>query len=58
MAVFHTQLVLVKVASWWEKFLGAGNLLAIWKKNLEKIKKLNFIAVLSCFGKNSNIKMS
>ena len=58
MAVFHTQLVLVKVASWWEKFLGAGNLLANWKKNLGKILKLNFFAVLSCFGKNCNIKMT
>ena len=58
MAVLHTQLVLVKVASWWGKFLGAGNLLANWKKNLGKILKLNFFSVLSCFEKNSNIKMT
>ena len=49
MAVFHTQLVLVKVASWWEKFLGAGNLLAIWKKNLSKILKLNFFCSFELF---------
>ena len=49
MAVFHTQLVLVKVAGWWEKFLGAGNLLASWKKNLGENIEIKFFCSFELF---------
>ena len=47
-----------RTLTWREKFLEAGKFPVIWKKNLGKILKLFFFAVMSCFGKNCNLNAS